>query len=73
VIAAVPFLVFRLGVAFLHVKAKRRRGVRVFKRQLRGSGLTREQVNGLVADYEGMGRVRTYLRDAGVDVPFLRF
>jgi len=72
-LAAMPFLVLRLGVAYLHVKSKRRRGVRVFRRQLMGSGLTREQVNGLVADYEGMGRLRTYLRDAGVDVPFLRF
>lgn len=68
-----PVLVIRMGMAFLRVKARRRRGVRVFKKQLRGSGFTKEQMNGLVADYEKLGSLRTYLRDARVDVPFLRF
>ncbi len=61
IVAAVPVLVLRLGVAFLRMKVKRRRGVRVFRRQLKHSGFSREQVKGLVADYEEMGRLRDYL------------
>ena len=61
IVAAVPVLVLRLGVTFLRVKVKRRRGVRVFRRQLKHSGFSREQVKGLVADYERMGRLRDYL------------
>jgi len=56
-----PILVLKAGVAFLRLKARRNRGVRVFRRQLRHSGLSKEQIDGLVTDYEQMGRLRSYL------------
>ena len=61
IVGAVPLLVLRAGVAFLRMKARRRRGVRVFRRQLRRSGLARWQIKELVGDYEKLGRLRSYL------------
>ena len=61
IVGAVPLLVVRAGVALLRVKAKRRKGVRVFRKQLRRSGLAKWQIKELVADYEKFGRLRNYL------------
>lgn len=56
-----PILVVKAGVAFLRLKARRNRGVRVFRRQLKHSGLSKEQIKGLVTDYARLGRLRSYL------------
>jgi SOS response regulatory protein OraA/RecX len=53
--------VLKAGMAFLRMKARRKKGVRVFRRQLKHSGLSKEQIKGLVADYEQKGRLRSYL------------
>lgn len=59
--ATVPIVVLRLGVTFLRMKAKRRGAVRRFRRTLLRSGMAPEFADRLVADYEALGRLRTYL------------
>jgi len=63
-------LMLRAGWAFLRVKAKRRKGVKVFSKQLRASGLAKWQIKELVARYEQFGRLRSYLPG---DLPGLPF
>ena len=58
---AVPRILLIGGIAILRMKAKRRNGVRVFSKQLRGTGLTKPQIRELVAQYERIGRIRSYL------------
>ncbi len=57
----VPRIMLMGGMAFLRMKARRRKGVRVFRKQLRGSGLTKPQIKELVTQYEQIGRIRSYL------------
>jgi hypothetical protein len=52
------------------MKARRRRGVRVFRNQLKHTGLSREQIKELTRGYERMGRIRSYLPG---DLSGLRF
>lgn len=59
--AAVPILVMRLGVGFLRMKAKRRRGVRRFRRALMRGGMSRQAASRLSEQYASYGRLRTYL------------
>jgi hypothetical protein len=61
IVAFIPVLVLKAGLALLRMKARRKKGVRVFRRQLKHSGLSKEQIKGLVADYEQIGRLRSYL------------
>jgi hypothetical protein len=61
VVAFIPVLALKAGVAFLRLKARRKKGVKVFRRQLKHSGLSKNQIRGLVADYERIGRLRSYL------------
>ena len=59
--STVPLLLLKLGVGFLRVKVKRRRGVRTFRKALVRGGMSRETANQFAADYEALGRIRTYL------------
>ncbi len=59
--ATVPILVTRLGFSFLRMKAKRRRGVRAFHKALVRGGMSRRLADRFAAEYEGIGRLRTYL------------
>ena len=59
--AAVPFLLVRLGLVFFRMKAKRRRGVRAFRRSLVRSGMDSGLADRLAAEYESYGRLRSYL------------
>ena len=70
VAAAVPLLIFRLGVVFVRVKARRRKGVRAFRKALLLGGMNREQANELSAQYASYGRLRTYLREGLGALPF---
>ncbi len=65
--AAVIPLTFRFGVNLLRMKAKRRRALKVFRRQLRGQGFTKSQIDELAQNYENLGRLRNYL---GESLPF---
>ncbi len=62
VISHVPFLVFKMGVSYLKFKSARRKGAKRFKKQLKGSGLSKDQIETLTKQYEDMGRVRNYLK-----------
>lgn len=63
VASEVPRLL-RLGVLFLRMKAKRRRGVRAFRRTLISGGMDRMLADRLAEEYASYGRLRSYLRGA---------
>ncbi len=60
--AAIPVLAVRIGVGFLRFQARRKRGVREFRRALIESGLTRAQAARLAQTYHGAGSLREILR-----------
>ncbi len=64
--AMVPGLAMRLGVGVLRLKAKRRAGVRRFRRALVRGGMRPQHANQLAAEYELIGRLRTYLPSIGL-------
>ncbi len=68
--AGVPILLFHLGVGFVRLKAKRRRGVRRFRRTLVQGGMRPEHAKALAAEYEKLGRVREYLGGGLPRLPF---
>ena len=70
--AELPVLLVRLGVVYVRLKGKRRGGVRRFRRTLLRGGLSPEAADGLVAEYESYGRLRTYLPE-GLHIPSLPF
>lgn len=61
VASTVPVFLARLGVTFVRLKAKRRAAVRRFRRALLRGGMAPALAERLVADYEAMGRLRSYL------------
>jgi len=63
--AAVPVLMVRLGLVYVRMKAKRRGGVRAFRRALLRAGMDRTFADRLAAEYESYGRLRTYLPERG--------
>ncbi len=60
--ATVPLLLFRLGVVYLRMKAKRGRAVRTFRRALVHGGMSREMADRFAEQYASLGRLRTYVR-----------
>ncbi len=70
--ATVPVLVLRIGIGFLRMKAKRRRGVRAFRRALVRGGMSPEAARHLAEEYESFGRLRTYLPE-GLSLGSLSF
>ncbi len=66
--AAVPLLLVRLGLTFVRMKAKRRGAVRRFRHALLRGGMRPEFAERLVADYEAIGRIRSYL-PRGLGIP----
>jgi len=68
--ATVPPLLVRLGLTFLRMKWKRRGAVRRFRRALLRSGMRPELAERFVADYEGLGRLRSYL-PGGLRLPII--
>ena len=71
--AAVPRILVGLGFMFLRLKAKRRKGVRAFRRALLRGGMGPEAANRLAADYESIGRLRTYLPARNLRLLAFRF
>lgn len=67
-----PVLALKAGMAFLRLKARRNRGVRVFRKQLKHSGLSKDQIEDLASDYGKMGRLRSYLPRDLPGFPFMR-
>ena len=68
--AAVPILLVRLGFTFVRMKAKRRGAVRRFRRALLRGGMAPELAERFVADYEKLGRLRSYL-PKGLRLPII--
>lgn len=62
--AAVPLLAMQVGVGFLRLQVRRKRGVRRFRRELLRAGMPREQVSRLAQTYHDTGSVRKLLRNA---------
>ena len=61
VVATVPVLLLRLSVSFLQMKVKRRGAVRTFRRKLVRGGMSPAFADRFAADYEALGRLRTYM------------
>ena len=57
-----PGLAARVGWGFLSYQARRKRGVRAFRRALLRSGMPRDRVEPLAQAYHDIGSVRTFLR-----------
>ena len=68
--ATVPLLLVRLGLTFLRMKLKRRGAVRRFRRALLRVGMAPELAERFVADYEKLGRLRSYL-PKGLRLPII--
>ncbi len=60
--AAVPLLAMQVGVGFLRLQVRRKQGVRAFKRELRRTGMPKDQVVRLAQAYHDAGSVRKILR-----------
>lgn len=59
--AAVPVLAMQVGVGFLRLQVRRKRGVRRFRRELIRGGMPREQASRLAQAYHDTGSVRQLL------------
>ena len=64
--AAVPLLAVQVGVGFLRLQVRRKRGVRGFRRALIRSGMPKEQAARLAQTYHEAGSLRLILRGAGL-------
>jgi len=64
VMAAFPLLAMQLGVGFVRFQARRKQGVRRFRRELIGAGMSREQATRLAQAYHDAGSVRQILHRA---------
>ena len=72
--AGIPLVLFRLGIVFVRMKVKRRRGVRAFRKALIRTGMERGFANQLADVYASYGRLRSYLpRDGGLGFLPFRF
>ena len=60
-----PVLAARFGWDFLRYQARRKRGVRAFRRALLRSGMSRDRVEVLTRAYHDVGSVRRLLRTGG--------
>ncbi len=61
--AAVPLLVMQIGMGFLRLQVRRKRGVRRFRRELIRAGMPRVQASRLAQTYHETGSVRNLLRN----------
>lgn len=64
--ASLPGLTIRFGVGFLRLQARRKRGVRQFRRALVKSGMDPRQAASLAQRYHDAASVRVLLRMARV-------
>ncbi|MCK4443019.1 MAG: hypothetical protein KAW09_00640 [Thermoplasmata archaeon] len=63
ILPLIPPLVFKGGMAYLKFKHERKKGVKAFRKELRASGMTEDQMEELIKQYEDIGRLRSYLGD----------
>jgi len=61
-LGSLPGLAARFGWGFLRFQARRKRGVRAFRRALLRSGMPRDRVEPLAQAYHDIGSVRILLR-----------
>ncbi len=61
-LAGLPAVATRFGWGFLRYQARRKRGVRAFRRALLRSGMPRDRVEPLAQAYHDIGSVRSLLR-----------
>ena len=61
-LGTLPGLGARFGWGFLRYQARRKRGVRAFRRALLRSGIPRDRVEPLAQAYHDIGSVRSLLR-----------
>ncbi len=66
--AAVPIVAMQLGMGFLRFQARRKRGVRAFRKALALSGMPREQAVRLAQAYHDAGSLRKILGRTGVSL-----
>ena len=68
-----PVLAVTIGMGFLRFQARRKRGVRTFRRALVRNGMPREQAARLAQAYHDAGSLRKMLRiNAGARQPSAR-
>ena len=58
-------LLVKFGLAFLRYEMRRKRGVRVFKKELRAQNMGREHVDLLTKSYQSAGSVRSLVGKIG--------
>jgi len=61
----IPVLLVKLSLVFLRYEMRRKRAVRVFKRELRAQNMGREHVDLLTKTYQSAGSVRSLISDVG--------
>ena len=61
-LGTLPGLAARFGWGFLRYQARRKRGVRAFRRALVRSGMPRDRVEPLAQAYHDIGSVRSLFR-----------
>jgi hypothetical protein len=59
--AAVPLLAMQVGVGFLRLQVRRKRGVRRFRRELVRAGMPKDHASRLAQAYHDTGSVRQLL------------
>ena len=62
VLENLPGLAARFGWGFLRYQARRKRGVRAFRKELLRSGMPRDRVEPLAQAYHDIGSVRRLIR-----------
>lgn len=62
-LGSLPSLAARFGWGFVRYQARRKRGVRAFRRALLRGGIPRNRVGPLVQAYHDLGSVRRLLRN----------
>ena len=63
ILPLVPILAFKGGIAYLKFKSRRRKGVKAFRKQIKKSGMSEDQIDELTKQYEDIGRLRSYIGD----------
>jgi hypothetical protein len=65
VLTTLPRLALEIGAGFVRFQARRKRGVRHFRRELIAAGMPTEQASQLAQQYHDAGSVRRILRRQG--------
>jgi hypothetical protein len=63
VLTTIPRLAVEIGVGFVRFQARRKRGVRDFRRELIQAGMPEDQASQLAQQYHDVGSLRQILRD----------